>query len=588
MKRKDAQSGGDCAAFGRQVMGVRRSTMVRRRVLSQPKLKQPARERSESLPRIVALQRAAHADHRPTIPRRTRSRLSPRVWIYRLWLAATTVALTAALLWLQHLLGAVPAHPSRVQIVIQWAELIWLVPVPLALALWLGWMIFAEAAQPDPPLTDVPLFTQRRAGGTVAARLVFRFATHGENVEVLRASIAAVHAAFAGYRDAAGPYRIEVVSERPLDLRDDSGLMALVIVPNSYETPAHSRYKARALAYLQAQTHPRAEDWHIYLDEESEVDAAFLAGVYRFIRRGSAQRRQRPLIGQGPILYQGGSWFFRGADALRTADDLGRFRLQYALGLPIFGVHGSYIVLRGRDDARLSFDVGPRNSLTEDAAWALRAWARGYRFAWVEGYLREQPPQRLRDFIRQRARWLAGIRLVIGDAAVPLRYRALLAGFTALWQLAFIPFVVAVAALVQHIAPFAWMRLPADFAWATFVLAYLQGAHVQAAHPASSTRSQPARDSRLAASVRVMTTLLARLSAWAMALCYIWYALLEALGVLSSLLPRRGFYVIRKPALRHATPARQADERELVPVAAGYQDADVTLPGRLHQREPVA
>lgn len=563
--------------------------MVRRRVLSQPRARQPARERIDSLPRIVALQKASRSVRRRVkLPRRTPSRVSLRTWGYRLWLAVATAALTGALLWLQHLLGAVPAHPTRVQMVIQRAELIWLVPVPLAVALWLGWMCFAEAAQPDPPVTDVPLFIHRRTGGTVAARLVFRFATRGDNLDVLRESVAAVHAAFAEYRDATGPYRIEVVSERPLELEDESGLVDLYVVPSEYETAAGSRYKARALAYLQSLTHPRAEDWHIYLDEESTVDAAFVAGVYRFILRGAVGRTRRPLIGQGPILYQGGSWFFRGADALRTADDLGRFRLQYALGLPIFGVHGSYLVLRGVDDARLSFDVGPRNSLTEDAAWALRAWARGYRFAWVEGYLREQPPQRVRDFVRQRARWLAGIRLVIRDSVVPLRYRALLAIFTALWQLAFIPFVVAVAALVQHIAPFAWMRLPADFAWATFVLAYLQGAHVQAVHPAATARVEQGRPGVVAGIGRVARALAMRISAWAMALCYLWFALLEALGVLSSLLPRSGFYVIRKPALRHEADAREGEEREPVAAPAAVGDMEVTLQRRFYRGEPVA
>jgi len=83
---------------------------------------------------------------------------------------------------------------------------------------------------------------------------------------------------------------------------------------------------------------PQLEDWYIYLDEESLVDEKLLAGVYRFVRR-SIEREARAqlskkihhpagLIGQGAILYQGGSWFFRGADALRTADDLGRFRLN--------------------------------------------------------------------------------------------------------------------------------------------------------------------------------------------------------------------------------------------------------------------
>ncbi|HKB47222.1 MAG TPA: glycosyltransferase family 2 protein, partial [Ktedonobacterales bacterium] len=414
-----------------------RSIRARRRALTPPVPRTAQRGKPADAPRLTVLRVAPRTKALGRRKLRLAGTPRLRIWTYRLWLIGATAALMLALLWLQQLLGAVPAHPTTLQRGIQWAELIWLAPVPLSLALWLGWLLFAEAARPSPPATDVPLLTRKRRGVTLPTRLVFRFATRGDNREVLRESVAAVHAAFDRAAFVTGPYRVEIVTERAFDIADAPGLVATYVVPARYATPAGSRYKARALAYLQAETHPQPEDWHIYLDEESVVDAAFVAGVYRFIRRALTRRRghrQAPVIGQGPILYQGGHWFFRGADALRTADDLGRFRLQYALGMPLFGVHGSYLVLRGVDDARLAFDVGPRNSLTEDAAWALRAWARGYRFAWVEGYLREQPPQRVRDFVRQRARWLSGIRLVIQDAAVPRRYRACLAMFTLLWQ----------------------------------------------------------------------------------------------------------------------------------------------------------
>jgi egghead protein (zeste-white 4 protein) len=297
-----------------------------------------------------------------------------------------------------------------------------------------------------------------------------------------------------------------------------------------------------------------AHDWCIYLDEESMVDAAFLAGIYQYILRvsppGRTTSRQRPCpIGQGAILYQGDNWFFQGADALRTADDLGRFRLQYALGVPLFGIHGSYIVVRSIEDAALSFDVGARNSLTEDAAWSLRAWARGHRFAWVSGTLYEQPPQTALDFVRQRARWLAGIRRVLRDRAVPVRFRLGLGLFTALWQLSFLPFLVAIAALLVHIAPFPWMRLAADFAWACYVLAYLQGVDRSVARRRRSAyASAVARNStnRWQRGARTLGRSLVRVAAWALALCYIWYALLEAGGVLWSLVPKGGFFVIRK------------------------------------------
>ena len=473
-------------------------------------------------------------------------------WFYRCWLICATVIFSLLLLRLQAALDRVPSQTSIWQTSIQWAELSWLAPVPLAIILWLGWFIFAEAVRPNAVAVAAPKIGARKGLFAFAppkpVRLVFRFVTRGDNIDVLRDSIIAVHQAFARYPLASGPYSIEIISECPVYL--GMGIderTHIYVVPSNYVTEKRSRFKARALTYLQEQTRPQREDWYIYLDEESLVDEIMLAGLYRFVWRAieaeaSAQqdgkkRHAAGLIGQGAILYQGGNWFFRGADALRTADDLGRFRLQYALGLPVFGIHGSFIVIRGIDDTGLSFDVGSANSITEDAAWALRAWAKGFRFAWVEGYLHEQPPQRVKDFVRQRSRWLSGIRLVLGDRQTPLRYRLCLGIFAGLWQLAFLPFLVAVIALFVHASPFLWMRIPADFAWATFILAYLQGIDVQARHFHPFLKKKR------------IELVWKRVVSWLLVLCSIWYALLETAGVLYSLRPKQGFFVIQKPSL---------------------------------------
>lgn len=473
-------------------------------------------------------------------------------WFYRCFLICATCILTILLLQLQAVLDHIPSHTSIWRTGVQWAELAWLAPVPLAIILWLGWFIFAEAARPNPVPINVPFLSGNKGlfAYTPAkpVRLVFRFVTRGDNIDVLRDSVVAVHKAFANYQQAYGPYRIEIISECPIALNMGVDFRTRIyVVPLNYTTQYRSRFKARALTYLQEQVRPQQEDWYIYLDEESLVDEKLLAGLYRFIQRSidfeirsrNDRKKHHPagLIGQGSILYQGGNWFFRGADALRTADDLGRFRIQYALGKPLFGIHGSFIVVRGIDDARLSFDVGSANSITEDAAWALRAWAKDFRFAWVDGYLHEQPPQRVKDFVRQRSRWLSGIRAVLGDSKIPIIYRICLGIFTGLWQLAFLPFLVAVVALFVHASPFAWMRIPADFAWATFILAYLQGIDVQGKH------SHPFLEKKK------LELQWKRIVSWLLVFCSIWYSLLEAAGVIYSLRPRQGFFVIQKPSL---------------------------------------
>ena len=461
-----------------------------------------------------------------------RTRVGPvRGSLYRAGLIGATIAGVRALEWVQRR-TAIPTHPGALQTIVRTLELSWLLCLPIAAALWIGWFVFAEAVRPEPlpvpaPTDDGP-----------PARLVFRFVTRGDNTDALRRSIETLRDSLAAYPFPLPETPVQVVTDRPTGLGDE---VDEVLVPEDYEPPRGSRFKARAISYLQRERHAGPADWFVYLDEESRVGGSFLAGALTFVAQAIREARIRggpAPVGQGTIVYDGGHWLFRGADGLRTADDLGRFRLQYALGVPAFGVHGSFLVVRGADDPDLSFDVGTRGSLTEDAAWALRAWARGVRFRWVRGSLHEQPPQTVADFRRQRGRWIAGLRRVCADADIPLRKRATLLVAVALWQLSFLPLVIALLAVVTRQPPTGWMRGPADFALTAFVLAYAQGAAVREARSL-----RPARDGRdLPAAVRTAAAAL---------LCvpFIWYVTLEACGVVQALRPHRRFHVIAKPDL---------------------------------------
>ncbi|HEU0028378.1 MAG TPA: glycosyltransferase family 2 protein [Ktedonobacterales bacterium] len=560
-------------------------------------------------PGSPALALAPAAGHAPAAPERVRVRVARRHpgarwarlraalarwvevasegiwgWVYRVSMVAIAAALVWALWRIQEVTGTggtVVYTGAWWHKGLRWLELLWLAPAPLAAALWAGWLVWAEAARREPaprPAPQVAVLVDGPAVARMPARLVFRFVTRGEQVEALQASLEAARAAMRAMPPAPGApsragavtaYRIEIVSDRSLPSLAAPDC-AVYAIPADYQTVARSRFKARALTYLQGASPATGDEWRLYLDEESRVDPSVVAGIYDFIERaereaahGGPEARRR--IGQGAMLYEGGPAFFRAADALRTGDDLGRFRLQYGLGAPVFGAHGSFLLVRGMDEPSLSFDVGARNSITEDAAWALQAWGCGWRFGWIAGYVREQPPQSVMDFVRQRARWLTGVRLVALDRAVPLGCRIILLLFVALWQLSFVPLLVTLVALATHTPPIAWMRLPADITWATFMLAYLQGLDTQAAR-AARKRAWPGP-----ARLRPLWLVWARVREWTLALGIFWYSLLEMFAVIYSLRREVNFHVIRKPRVTEPIGAR--DNAARTPLSADERRA---------------
>src|SRR5258706_9542142 len=120
-----------------------------------------------------------------------------------------TMILTLNVCELQSVLDHVHHSTSIWRTLVQWAELSWLAPVPLAIILWLGWFLFAEAVRSNPAPIRVPWLAS--CTGLLAfkpampVRLVFRLVTRGDNVEVLRDSVIAIHRAFARYPRAIGP-----------------------------------------------------------------------------------------------------------------------------------------------------------------------------------------------------------------------------------------------------------------------------------------------------------------------------------------------------------------------------------------------
>jgi cellulose synthase/poly-beta-1,6-N-acetylglucosamine synthase-like glycosyltransferase len=252
-----------------------------------------------------------------------------------------------------------------------------------------------------------------------------------------------------------------VVTDRPLPIPH-------LLVPTTFRT-AHARYKARALEYFRKQQCFGPGDWVLHLDEESVLDGDGLRACQEYCRRSPF------LYGQGPIFYNNhGFWqhpVLTAADCIRVADDIAKFHLQLsALNWPIFGLHGSFLLVKGSLEDEITWDL--RASLVEDYAFAVECMRRGLGVGEVAGIVREQSPKTLGDFLRQRRRWLVGIRQL-----------SALSPWARLWSLLWSagPLVRAatmIDLMLGHGPPLTLLILGNLFA-ATFLYLYLLGSVVQ-------------------------------------------------------------------------------------------------------------
>jgi beta-1,4-mannosyltransferase len=323
-------------------------------------------------------------------------------------------------------------------------------------------------------ISGSPWHTDRRNQNVTwdaSKQLRLVYVSRGQNDTALARAVAASRSVL----DSANvSYSIEVVTDTPVSVGADEHLT----VPDEYATPYGAKYKARALHYAAMLRRPARDTWLLHMDEESIITPEAVAGIAKFISSSSIL-----CIGQGEIQYNGHGYgknpFITAADAVRTGDDLGRFRLQYALfKRPLFGMHGSYFVVHNLVEKKIGFDLGGRGSITEDAYFALKCAQRGVKFAWIDGAIREQSPFTLYDFLKQRRRWLNGLQLLILDHSVSLRQRLPLGVSLLLSHVAWLGFAVTVYNLFSggsHI-PFTLAYVAALLAGG-IVSVYLVGAY---------------------------------------------------------------------------------------------------------------
>uniref|UniRef100_A0A182MRW6 Glycosyltransferase 2-like domain-containing protein n=1 Tax=Anopheles culicifacies TaxID=139723 RepID=A0A182MRW6_9DIPT len=220
-------------------------------------------------------------------------------------------------------------------------------------------------------------------------------------------------------------FLIEVVTDKLIDLPKHRRTREIV-VPREYKTKTGAMFKARALQYcLEDKVNVlNNNDWVVHLDEETLLTENSVRGIINFVLDG-----KHP-FGQGLITYANENvvnWLTTLADSFRVSDDMGKLRLQFKMfHKPYFSWKGSYVVTQVHAEKAVSFDNGIDGSVAEDCFFAMRAFAQGYTFNFIEGEMYEKSPFTLTDFLQQRKRWLQGILLVVRSASIPIRNKILL------------------------------------------------------------------------------------------------------------------------------------------------------------------
>jgi beta-1,4-mannosyltransferase len=362
--------------------------------------------------------------------------------------------------------------------------------------------------------------------------ICWRIVTAGKNINVVLKTIRRCQTEMA--KTPLAPYIIEVVmdyGDNILLLPQHDKDVRIITVPKDYRTPNNSRFKARALHYALLHSSISDTAWIVHLDEETQPTSSAIKGICSFIRQEELSQELR--IGQGSLLYHR-EWeqhpFLTLADTVRTGDDFARFYFQHRLGVTLFGLHGSFIVVRNDvEKATGGFDFGPQGDITEDAFWAVKAMDSGWRCAWVEGYLEEQSCMSFLDFLRQRRRWFQGLVKVSLYAPVKLRWRLSLGFNTLLWGLAPLAMLYTLGSLLYNVEISSITRFLAGYSFATFATLYITGLKANMDEHGMKGRAK-----------RTAFTLL-------LLLLLPVFATMESLGVLWAIFTQaRGFQVVNK------------------------------------------
>lgn len=272
-------------------------------------------------------------------------------------------------------------------------KLAWIFPIPYTLITFLGLLI--PEPQQKQGLLDIENFNSKVYVCTV---------TKGNNTQAIQRVINSMK------------YLCSYSHTKFIILTDDNeytkslkeiipNQVGFCITPKDFKTHK-AKYKSRALEYFRITHNLTVNDWVLHLDEESIIDQSNFDVCLQFIMKNKYK------IGQGVILYNSHNYFknklLTVLDSIRVTDDLGRYNFQYKiLHKPIFGYHGSFLLLNGEVENKVTWDHEHSDNLTEDFSFAMKSWE--YECGCIQAVIREVSPNNLIDFFKQRRRWFIGI-----------------------------------------------------------------------------------------------------------------------------------------------------------------------------------
>ena len=255
--------------------------------------------------------------------------------------------------------------------------------------------------------------------------------------------------------------RVDIVIEEGCEQQDEIAALAaghdcvrVVTVPRGYETPNHTRFKARANHYALELRREAGEDrddvWILHMDDDTGVGSDTARELARFVNSQREAGDRALHLCQGVLCFpreHAGNRVIWLADAVRPGCDMSLFAATTGSGSPRAGLHGELLLVRASVESAIGWDFGPR-SIVEDAQFALIFCERHPgRSGWISGRSYGASPATVSDYINQRERWIRGLLELATGSAVPFRHRLLLLHNVFVWSCAAIAHPVLVLAV---------------------------------------------------------------------------------------------------------------------------------------------